>query len=80
MFFCICIDIGIWFDADVETTYVSFSGDIQLEQEGLSGLYDPQVYIFLLNNNMRHNLDIYGSLKNGSFLAQSVVNQYNFYP
>ena len=43
------MNIGIWFGEDVETTNVSFSGDIQLEQEGLSGLYDPQVYIFLVN-------------------------------
>ena len=29
-------------------TDVSVSGDIQLEQEGLSGLYDPQVEIDLI--------------------------------
>ena len=47
---------GILFD--METTDVSVSGDIQLEQEGLSGLYDPQVQISRLNTYKRYNSNL----------------------
>ena len=33
-----------------------FTGDIQLEQEGLSGLYDPQVNT--KNNKIENNLPV----------------------